>query len=115
MINLRGPYRIGAFFALLSAALHILVIMVGGAAPEAITLVAVGLVYLAIGYGLLRGMRWLAFIAFFVFFIGAIFVMANIWTLSAVPSWWFALATAINILAVVGLFAALWRPAPTTA
>ena len=50
MINLRGPYRIGAFFALLSAALHILVIMVGGAAPEAITLVAVGLVYLAIGY-----------------------------------------------------------------
>ena len=115
MINLRGPYRIGALFVFLSAALHILTPVVGGLTTDALALIPVGLIYALIGYGLLRGMRWLAYVTFFLLFILGTYAITLIWAASPVPSWWTAAIVIADFLAVAGLFVALWRPAPSQA
>lgn len=112
-MDLRGPYRVGAFFVLISAVLHLLAPLVGGFHPDALILIPIGALYLAVTYGLLRGWRWLAYLSFFGLAIGGIAALNMIWSASPVPFWWYGLIAAADGLGVIGLFVALWKPAPT--
>lgn len=97
-------------FLLASAFLHIFTFLVGGFSGEALGLIVPGLIFLVVAYGLSRGLRWLAYIAFFGVAIGAIVVIAQIWPPGPVPGWWYTLIVVADILCVAALFVALWRP-----
>ena len=114
MAFLNGPYRFAALFILISAALHIFAFIVGGFSAQALGLIPIGLVYVAIAFGLSRGWRWLAYIAFLVMMIGGTAAMGQLWAVSPVPQWWTIAITTANWLAAAALFVALWRPAPST-
>ncbi len=112
-MNFAGPYRSGAFFILVSALLNIFAFVAGGFTSDALMLLPVGFFYIAVGYGLLRGWRWLAYVTFFLVMIGGILALAAIWSASAVPGWWYALIVVSDWLSAAALFPALWRAAPT--
>ncbi len=113
MIDVQGPYRIGALFVLVSALLHFLAPVLGGFDVRALSLMPVGALYLVVVYGLLRGWRWLAYLAFLGLFVGGIMAMAYVWTPHPVPSWMFIAIIAADWCAALALFAALWRSAPS--
>lgn len=114
MSLLNGPYRLGALFIAVSAALHVFAFLVGGFSTDALRLIPVGLVYAVIAYGLTRGWRWLAYVAFIAMMIGGTVALGSLWTPSPVPQWWTIAIIAADWLAALALFVSLWRPAPAT-
>lgn len=116
MIKLSGPFGVAAGFVFISAILHIFAFAVAGFNSTALMLVPYGLVYLVIVAGLTRGLRWLAWITFFVMAISGIMALAQLWTPSPIPVWWTALIAAVHGLATAALFINLWQaPAPDAA
>ena len=109
MSLLRGPFRSGAMLLLLSAALHILAFTVGGLTPDALILIPIGILYIAVAAGLARGWRWLAWISFFGLFVGSIGALSNVWGSGPVPGWWYATISAVDGFGVVAFFLALWQ------
>ena len=107
-----GPYRFGALFILISAALHLLAFVAGGFSAEALQLIPIGLAYVAIAFGLARSRRWVAYVAFLVMMIGGTVALSYLWTAWAVPQWWTIAIIMADWLAAAALFVALWRPAP---
>ena len=112
MSLVNGPYRFGTLLILVSAMLHILTFVAGGFASEMMAFLPLGLVFGLIAFGLSRGWRWLAYVAFLAAMIGAVFVLSYLWTPIAAPQWTLISIIAVNCLAAAALFAALWRPAP---
>ncbi|MEL7114499.1 MAG: hypothetical protein AAGP08_02735 [Pseudomonadota bacterium] len=112
MFDVQGPYRVGAVFVAASAVLHLIAPIFGGFAPEALTLFVVGLVYLAIAYGLMLGWRWLAYVTFLLMMAGSVIAIASIWSPGPVPSWVYIGIVVADWLAALSLFFALWRNAP---
>ena len=113
MFDAQGPYRIGALFIGLSGLMHLAAPLLGGFAGQAITLAGVGAIYLLIAAGLLRGWRWLAYLAFLVMLVALSAAIPGIFGQGPVPGWLFGGILVANLLAVLGLFAALWRRRPT--
>lgn len=113
MIDVQGPYRVGATFVGVSALLHLIARVFGGAAPVSLALFAIGLVYVAMAYGLFQGWRWLAYLTFLVMMGGSIAALTQIWALGPVPGWIYAGIVGANWLAVLALFVPLWRSRPT--
>lgn len=107
-------FRFAAAFAGVSGALHVIAPVVSGFASEALMLVPFGLVSLGLAYGLFMGWRWLAWLAFFWFFVGVVMSLTFIWSPGPVTGWLYVAIFAANGLAVVGLFFALWRSPPPT-
>ncbi len=109
MTDVKGPFRAGALFVAVSAVLHLIAPLVAGLQGMAPMLAVVGLVYLAVTWGLLQGWRWLAWVAFFVLMAGSIVALSNVWAGGPVPGWLWAGIVAADWAAVAGLFVALWR------
>ena len=109
MIDARGPYRLGALFVGISAIFHLVAPVFAGFGEEGTALFVVGLIYLAVAYGLMQGFRWLAYLAFIMLMVGSIFAITNIWSLSPVPGWISSAIVITDWLAVLSLFAALWK------
>ncbi len=110
MIEKANTLRLAAVFVFLSAALHIGAPVVGGFTSQALMLIPYGILFALIGLGLLRGMRWLAWITFFGTLIGGIAALNGMMGLSAVPGWWYALIMTTDWLAAAILLIHLWRP-----
>ncbi|MEL6688814.1 MAG: hypothetical protein AAFP28_00730 [Pseudomonadota bacterium] len=115
MTDMRGPYRTGALFVGISAVLHLIAPVFGGFGTDALTLFVVGIVYMAIAYGLLQGYRWLAYLTFLLMMAGSVVAITGIWGLGPVPGWIYAGIVIADWLAVLALFAALWRSRPSVA
>ena len=112
MMNVRGPYRIGAIFFLISGLLHVLAFLVGGFSSDATRLIPIGVIYGLIAFGLFQGWRWLAYAAFLIALIGSIAALAFSLGTGAVPTWWWIAILIADVLAAIGLFGALWRARP---
>lgn len=109
MTQSKGALRWGAIFAVISAGLCAIAPFLSGFSVEALLLLPAAIVFAGFAYGLLRGWRWLAYIAFMALFVGAIFAISNIWAPGAVPGWLYASFAVSSLLSVIALFAALWR------
>lgn len=112
MSPLSGYHGSGALFVLTSAALHLLAPLAGTFSAEAFLLVPFGCLCLLLAAGLTRRMRWVAWLSFFVMGIACIVTIGQFWQPSRLPAWWWTLILIADALAVLALFAALWRPAP---
>jgi len=112
MTRTKGPMRWAGVFLLLSAALHILALVVSGFAGAPQLLIATVL-YAALGFGVLNGMRWVAYIAFIIVFIGLSVAISGMWAADPMTGRAFTMIAAADVAALVCLFVALWRPAPT--
>lgn len=110
MTTTQSPYRIGAVFLAISAILHLISPLFAGFIGQAPVLFVIGLIYLSAAWGLIRGMRWLAYGMFIVLMIGSIAALTGIWALSPVPGWIYAGIFIANWAAIIALFLALWRP-----
>ena len=66
MVKTSKSLGFAALFIFASAAMHVFAPVVGGLTSEALSLVPAGIVQVPVALGLLRGMRWLAWIGFFV-------------------------------------------------
>ncbi len=97
----------------ISATLHLLAFVVEGFSAFAGAMFVVGIVYLAIAYGLRQGRRWLAWISFFIMLAGMIAAYStagyglHFW-------WWMAIAIA-DLIAAIVLFGTLWKSKPVAA
>ena len=106
----QNPYRSSAMFLWLSAALSAIGPVLG--APLGYIIVALVMGVLAMG--LVRGMRWIAYIAFLVAGISGAIVLGWIWSIGGPPTWWAIITTATCWLTASMLFGALWRPNENT-
>lgn len=109
MTAAKGPYRIGALFIGLSAFFHLIAPLFAGFSADALNLFVAGLVYISVAYGLMHGLRWLAYLAFIVLMGGSIVAITGIWSLGPVPGWIYPAIVITDWMAVLALFAALWR------
>lgn len=99
-------YRRSAMFLWLSAALTAFGPILGGPTGY----FAVALVMGILAMGLMRGMRWIKYIAFLVVGILGSIVLGWIWSIGGPPAWWAIATTASCWLTASMLFVALWRP-----
>jgi len=109
----RSPYRTGALFVLISAALHFLAPTISQLSSDGMLLLPFGILYGAMAWGLMRNWRWLAYVSFLTMLIGTSAALTGIWAASPVPSWVYLGIVIANFLAALSLFVALWRPRPT--
>jgi len=93
---------------LANAALHILAPLVAGFAPDAVRLIPVGVLYGLLGWGLMQGWRFLAYLVFLICLIGGVYAYM-ILAATSVPAWWMGLIVAADILVCLTLFLLLWR------
>ena len=110
-----NPYRNGGIFLIISAALNILAPFVTGFASVALMMVPVGIAYLILAAGLMRAMRWVAYIAFLVVLIGLSSGIAGYYGSGPVPGWVHLGIIIAHVLGALFLFLALWRAAPPRA
>lgn len=109
MTKSNGAMRWAANFAALSALLYLLALAVSSFSAEAIGRLPFALFFAGVAFGMFKGWRWLAYVAFIGMFVSAILAISNIWTLGAVPGWLYATIASVNLVAVAALFIALWK------
>lgn len=102
-------YKTAGSLAFLSAALHVVGLVAGGWASDALGLVVGAAIWLVLGAGLMRDLRWVAYVTFLFAIFGAIYSLSA--AVSAAPGlvqtiWWGI--TAADALVVLSLFGALW-------
>ena len=114
MLKTDGEFSRAALMLLLSAVLHIVVIVVSAGGYVMPMLVgAIG--WFLIGAGLQRGLRWLAHIAFLLAMIGAVVALGYAMGAFGLVAMAFWAIVAADLLAAILLFGALWRAPTTTA
>lgn len=111
MTTTKGPMRWAGVFVAISAALHVVAVVVGGFA-NGVQMLTTAVLYGLFAFGLMNGKRWVGYIAFVVVFMGLSAAIAGIWSTGPIPGWAFSAIAAANLLTVLCLFIALWRPAP---
>ncbi len=102
-----GTLKLGGQFVMLSGVMH----FVAAAFGDTMIMASIGLFYLAMGIGLTRGHRWLGYFAFLFMIFGSMLAYGFLTTTPA-PQWVTLSIIALNLLAAVNLFVAIWK-APT--
>ena len=108
-MNPSQQFRRTAMLFFAGAVLQAIVIVFSGFALFADMAPGVAL-WTAFALGLLRGMRWLAYIAFFACLVALVFALGHAMSTSGLTSLALWALLAVNFLAALGLFAILWRP-----
>ena len=109
MIKFQGPFASACVFIAINALLHFVVPVFAGFGAESQQLVIAGVVWAVLCFGLLKGWRWLGYIAFIFCLMGSIVAMAGAFGPSTVPSLLFILIVIADVSAGVLLFKALWK------
>ncbi len=110
MTRTKGPMRWAGIFVALSAVFHIVALIAGGVSSGAQILTA-AILYGVFAYGLINGIRWVAYAAFIVVFLGLSIAVAGVWSSGPIPGWVFGAISIANLATVACLFIALWRSA----
>lgn len=101
--------RLTGYLLMLGGALRVTAFALSGFSHEGPGLAPVGLVFIAMGFGLLRGWRWLAYLTYLVVGIGVSFVIRGFFWTPVVPGYWLALIIAVDIAVVLSLLVHLWK------
>ena len=112
MTTMPKSLSFAVIFVLVSAALHVIAPLLSGFSSEGLFLVPFGLLYGLIAMGLMRNMRWLAWVTFFILMFGGIFAMASAMSAITVPSWIYSFIAAADWAGAACLFGYLWNPKP---
>ena len=104
-------YKTAGGLAFLSAALHVVGLALGGWATDALGLMVGTLVWLALGAGLRRGLRAVAYVTFLFAIFGAIYSLSAAMgsVLPSLKTLWWGIA-AVDTLVLICLFGVLWAP-----
>ena len=112
MLKSESPFGLAALALLVSAALHIVVIIVSGGG-FLVPMIGGAIGWFVIGAGLQRGMRWLAHIAFLLAMIGGVYAMGTAMGQTGLTAMALFGIMAADWIAAALLFVALWKsPAP---
>lgn len=103
-----GTLKLGGQFVILSGLMH----FVAAAFGDTMIMGVTGALYIVIGMGLTRGMRWLGYFAFLFMIFGSMLAYGFM-TVAPAPQWVTLTIIALDLLAAVNLFVAIWKaPAP---
>ncbi len=109
MRNQSTTLRLAALFLFVSAVLHLITPAIAGFSQETLLFAATGIVFIIIGLGLLKSLRWLAWLTFFVTLIDGIVSLNGAMTHTPIPNWVHASIMASDWLCALMLFFHLWR------
>ena len=104
-----NPFHIAAVLLGVSAALCLAGLALSGFASEGLSLLMAVLVFGLFIWGLARGWRWFAYLAFFFSAIAGIGALSQVWSVNDVPSWIYVGILVASWLASALIFAGLWR------
>lgn len=108
MLNPSSPFSNAVLLIAVSVVLHLVVIAVSGGGFVG-PMLAGALIWAVVAVGLNRGWRWLAYIAFLLALVGGMVAMANAQSTFGLTSLTFWGIVAMDWLAAVALFVAIWR------
>lgn len=80
------------------------------AAPGQMSLLIVGIIFLAISWALRKHKRWLAYIGFVFLAFGASFAIAGVLGNFGFASLLYVAISAVHLIAAIVLFVLLWQP-----
>ena len=109
-----NPYAIAAIPAFASAAIHVAVLPFAPGA-ETMSMIAGTVIWIALGYGLMRGSRLVGFLAFAMGLFGAVYALSAALTYDGLSALLFGLMSVADALVVAFLFPTLWRSKPAAA
>ena len=95
-------------FLLISALLHIAAVLASGFSAGATALLVTAVLYLCLYMGLMRGMRWVAWITFLLMFVGMSVALSGAMTPGGPPGWAMWGIFAADLLVTLTLLGALW-------
>lgn len=101
--------RTAGILVLISAALNVLGYLLSGFSGGALSMIPIAVIAAAIGWALLRGWKWLAWIAFFGALAGAIIAYASTGGTSPALDWILWLIMLADLTAAGALFLHIWR------
>jgi len=101
--------RNAGYFLLISAALHVVGVVVSGFAPEVLILLGPAVLYVLLFAGLARGMLWVAWIAFVCMLGGTAGTIVELVGSSVIEAWVLWGILGADVIAALLLFGAIWR------
>ena len=104
--------RVAATAVFASAALHIGAVATAGFAQPTLILLGVSSFYVLLGLGVLRGLRWVAYLTFICMLIGGNGALIEIGRETYAGFWMIGIACTDG-LAAAALFVALWQSRPS--
>jgi len=93
---------------IVSALFHFVTFLLGGMSGDALVMLIAGVVYLGIGYGLIRQVRLLACATFVIMLIGINVALANA-VAGTPPAWAYWAIVAADLAVALCLFGVIWR------
>lgn len=112
MTRAERNYRAAAILLFLSAALHVPVLVLAYPTFLIQLIIAIG-VWLLLGLGLLRGRRWVAYLAFVAMLAGTVSALGAAMSSFGTVALFYWLIVAVGVIAVAVLFGLLWGRAST--
>lgn len=104
---LQGTYNAAGLFFIISGLLHLPLFLWAGTSPFAIQMAITGLIWIMIGFGLRWRIPLLPYLAFLLMLVGLVYVFVVL-GFGPVPSWWWLLIGAADLLAALCLFRLIW-------
>jgi len=103
-----GTLHFAGWIVVLNGGLHAFAPVFGGLNPLATGMAGWAVVLFAIGYGMLRQQRWLAWPMFLIALVGSLVAYATMGS-GAIPDWLSLCIIVADVTIVLSLFVHLWR------
>lgn len=100
-------YKNAGLFLIISGLLHIPMFLVGGFTAKTIQMAVVGVVWILLGLGLRRHMKYLPCIVYALMLMGVCAALSGLYA-GPVPNWWWWLIFLADLIAAVFLFRIIW-------
>jgi len=100
-------YKMAGIFLIISGLLHIPMFLVGGFTGKSIQMAIVGVVWVLLGLGLRRQMKYLACVVFALMLVGIIVGLTSLNTGPVPNAWWWLIILA-DLLTAIFLFRIIW-------
>ena len=103
----KSNYERAGLFLIISGLLHLPIMFWAGLAGFGTQMAIAGVIWILIGLGLRKHIRGLPYLAFLLMLFGLIYVFATLGS-GPVPTWWWLLIGAADLLAALFLFRVIW-------